>query len=111
MQATRGVLEELLARRTDVPGQLSVVGFGDELGWSWWGPGLSTLSLPVQQLATTCALWLLDRLSAVDAAASATAAGDAYSSTSPGTLVIRGSTAAHAGLVFDLQNGVRPAAY
>ena len=111
VQATRGVLEGLLARRTDVPGELSVVGFGDELGWSWWGPGLTTLSLPVQQLATTCALWLLDRLSAVGATAAATAAGDGYSSTSPGTLVIRGSTAAPAGLVPGQQDRVRPAAY
>jgi len=107
VQATRGVLEALLARGTDVPGELSVVGFGDEVGWSWWGPGLTTLSLPVQQLATTCGLWLLDQLSAVDAACT-TAAG-AYSSTSPGTLVVRGSTAAHGDRVTDPQQGPRPA--
>ncbi len=109
VQATRGVLEELLARGTVVPGQLSVVGFGDEMGWSWWGPGLTTLSLPVQQLATTCALWLLDRLSA-DTSVS-TAATGAYLSTSLGTLVVRGSTAAPADRTTDLQDSLRPATH
>jgi DNA-binding LacI/PurR family transcriptional regulator len=86
VQATRGVLEALLEGCTDVPGEVSVVGFGDESGWSWWGPGLTTISLPVEQLATSCALWLLDRL--------ARPAGDLapFSSTSPGVLTVRGST-------------------
>ncbi len=111
VQATRGVLEELLARGADVPGELSVVGFGDEVGWSWWGPGLTTLSLPVQQLATTCALWLLDRLSAADATAATAAAGGAYSSTSPGTLVVRGSTAAPSDHATRQQSSSRSAAH
>ena len=87
VQATRGVLEALLERGTDVPGEVSVVGFGDEAGWSWWGPGLTTISLPVQQLATACALWLLDRLGnpAPEPAP--------FASTSPGALTVRGSTA------------------
>ena len=86
VQATRGVLEALLERGTDVPGEVSVVGFGDEAGWSWWGPGLTTVSLPVKHLATACALWLLDRLSRP--------AGETapFTSTSPGVLTVRGST-------------------
>jgi DNA-binding LacI/PurR family transcriptional regulator len=86
VQATRGVLEALLERGTDVPGAVSVVGFGDEAGWSWWGPGLTTVSLPVQHLATACALWLLDLISR--------AAADAqpYTSTSHGAPTVRGST-------------------
>lgn len=84
--ATRGVLEALLERGTGVPGEVSVVGFGDEAGWSWWGPGLTTVSLPVQDLATACARWLLDRLTRPT--------GDVtpFSSTSPGVLTVRGST-------------------
>jgi DNA-binding LacI/PurR family transcriptional regulator len=86
VQATRGVLEALLERGTDVPGEVSVVGFGDEAGWSWWGPGLTTISLPVQQLATACALWLLDRLR------NPAAEPAPFASTSPGALTVRGST-------------------
>lgn len=89
VHATGGVLEALLERGSGVPGEVSVVGFGDEAGWSWWGPGLTTVALPVQQLATACALWLLDRL--------AKPVGDAdvapFSSVSPGVLTVRGSTA------------------
>ncbi|WP_433622162.1 LacI family DNA-binding transcriptional regulator [Nocardia sp. CA-120079] len=88
VQATRGVLEALLARGVDVPDEVSVVGFGDEAGWSWWGPGLTTIALPIRQLARTCALWLLDRL-ANPAAATALAP---FSSISPGVLTVRGST-------------------
>ncbi|MFJ9588041.1 LacI family DNA-binding transcriptional regulator [Streptomyces acidicola] len=87
VQATRGVLEELLRHEVAVPQDLSVVGFGDEPGWSWWGPGLTTIALPIQQLAATCALWLLDRLAAGPDAHTA-----AYSSVSSGELVLRGST-------------------
>jgi DNA-binding LacI/PurR family transcriptional regulator len=88
VQATRGVLEALLERGTQVPSEISVVGFGDEAGWSWWGPGLTTVALPVQQLARACALWLLDRL----AKPAADADSAPFSSLSPGVLTVRGST-------------------
>ena len=71
----------------DVPNDLSVVGFGDEPGFSWWGPGLTTVALPIQAMAVGCGLWLMRRLS--------TEPDDdtSYTSVSPGTLVVRGSTA------------------
>lgn len=62
VQLTIGVLEALSEQRVKVPGELSVVGFGDEPGFSWWGPGLTTIGLPIQEMATSCALWLLRRL-------------------------------------------------
>ena len=95
VQNTQGVLEELLASGVSVPEQLSVVGFGDELGFRWWGPGLTTVSLPVSELATACGLWFIHQLKQKSANPAP------YSAVSPPTLVVRGSTrameAAHAG--------------
>jgi LacI family transcriptional regulator len=87
IQLTQGVLEELSEQGVKVPGELSVVGFGDEPGFSWWGPGLTTIGLPIQEMATGCALWLMRRLK--------TKPGNdgPYTSVSPGSLVLRGSTA------------------
>jgi LacI family transcriptional regulator len=62
VQVTLGVAEELMARKVDVPGAMSFVGFGDGPWQKWWGPGLTTLRLPVEELATGCALWFLNRL-------------------------------------------------
>jgi DNA-binding LacI/PurR family transcriptional regulator len=92
VQITRGVLDAAHQDRIEVPGHLSVVGFGDELGFSWWGPGLTTVSLPMHELATACGVWLLHRLENAGEAADP----GSYASVSPGTLVLRGSTAAPA---------------
>lgn len=83
---TLGVLEELRAKAAAVPGSLSVVGFGDEPGFSWWGPGLTTMALPVADMAARCAQRLITQLTNGDSS------GDATPSL-PGTLVVRGSTA------------------
>ncbi|WP_327118609.1 LacI family transcriptional regulator [Nocardia sp. NBC_01730] len=87
IQLTLGALEELHLMDVAVPRDLSVVGFGDEPGFSWWGPGLTTIKLPIQAVAAGCGLWLMRRLS--------TAPDDdtAYTSVSPGVLIVRGSTA------------------
>ncbi|MEV0640669.1 substrate-binding domain-containing protein [Streptomyces sp. NPDC050619] len=87
IQLTLGVLEELSRQGVKVPEELSVVGFGDEPGFSWWGPGLTTVGLPIQEMATGCALWLLRRLKTKPSN------DGAYTSMSPGSLVVRGSTA------------------
>ncbi|MDQ1051330.1 LacI family DNA-binding transcriptional regulator [Streptomyces sp. V4I2] len=87
IQLTLGVLEELSEQGVQVPGELSVVGFGDEPGFSWWGPGLTTIGLPIQELATGCALWLMRRLKTKPEN------DGPYTSVSPGSLVLRGSTA------------------
>ena len=91
LQITRGVLDALHQDGTQVPRQLSVVGFGDEPGFSWWGPGLTTVALPVHALATACGVWLLHRLEAQTGSGSV---DEPFASVSPGTLVLRGSTAA-----------------
>lgn len=66
VRATRGVLSALDRHGVDVPCDMSVVGFGDEPGYAWWGPGLTTVSLPVTALATACADWVVRRLPADD---------------------------------------------
>lgn len=85
VRITQGVLEELAARRVAVPGELSVVGFGDEPGFAWWGPGLTTVAFPVHEIATACSMWLLQRLRDGGAAP--------FSSSTGGYLRERGSTA------------------
>ena len=87
VQLTLGVLEELVRMGVKVPKDLSVVGFGDEPGFSWWGPGLTTVSLPIQAVAVGCGLWLMRRLSTEPAD------DTSYTSVSPGSLIVRGSTA------------------
>lgn len=90
VRATQGVLLELAAHRISVPGALSVVGFGDEPGFSWWGPGLTTMGLPVHEVATACAMWLLGRLGGNEP-------DSPYISRVGGFLVERGSTSARKG--------------
>lgn len=87
IQLTLGVLDELHHMGVNVPGELSIVGFGDDRGFSWWGPGLTTISLPIQEMAASCGLWFMRRLT--------TQPDDdtAYTSMSTGSLIIRGSTA------------------
>jgi len=86
VQHTHSVLDECLSRGIRVPEELSVVGFGDEPGFRWWGPGLTTIGLPVSELATACGLWFLHQLRQRPAAL------PDYRSMSSPTLVIRGST-------------------
>jgi LacI family transcriptional regulator len=92
VRMTVGVLTAVYEDRLIVPRKVSIVGFGDEPGFSWWGPGLTTVALPIHELATACGAWLLHRLE------SAGAGGlRAFASASPGSLALRGSTAAPAG--------------
>lgn len=88
VRATQGILEALMVRRIAVPDQLSVVGFGDEVGFSWWGPGLTTIGLPVHDLATACGLWFVHQIR------QNAAAGAPYASIATATLIQRGSTRA-----------------
>jgi LacI family transcriptional regulator len=86
--ATLGVAEQLKAMNVEVPGALSVVGFGDGPWQKWWGPGLTTLRLPAEDLATGCGLWFANRLRA-----KSPAHREAFASISPVSLIVRGSTA------------------
>jgi LacI family transcriptional regulator len=90
VRITQGVLEELLVRGVRVPDELSVIGFGDEVGFSWWGPGLTTIGLPILELATACGLWFLHH----HLQNKGKGADGPYSAMSPATLIVRGSTRA-----------------
>ena len=93
VQITQAVLETLHRLRVSVPGELSVVGFGDAPGFEWWGPGLTTLRMPIQELATTCGLWFLHQLK------NQVRDKRPHSSIVPGQLIVRGSTAPATGIV------------
>ena len=87
VQVTLGLLETLHARKVAVPGQMSVVGFGDPSWFKWWGDGLTTLHLPIEELATACGLWFLNRLR------TKSVGQRPHASTIRASLVIRGTTA------------------
>lgn len=59
VQITLGAAEQIMAMKLDVPREVSVIGYGDGPWQQWWGPGLTTLRLPTEDLATGCGLWLL----------------------------------------------------
>ena len=86
---TLGAAEQLMASNVDVPGQLSVVGFGDGPWQKWWGPGLTTLRLPAEELATGCGLWFLNRLKFKQQQSRS----EPHAAVNPMTLIVRGSTA------------------
>ena len=89
VQVTLGAAERLMAMKVDVPGALSIVGFGDGPWQQWWGPGLTTLRLPVEQIATSCGLWFMHALRSGRWATDA----EPHIAISPTVLVQRGSTA------------------
>jgi len=86
VQHTSSVLDELQDSGVQVPEELSIVGFGDERGYKWWGPGLTTIGLPVSELATACGLWFVHQYK------QKAAVWPAYSSVSPAALIMRAST-------------------
>jgi DNA-binding LacI/PurR family transcriptional regulator len=90
VQHTHSVLDGCLARGLSVPEDLSIVGFGDEAGFRWWRGGLTTISLPVSEMATSCGLWFLHQLRQRPAPM------PRYRSVSSPNLLVRGSTAAPA---------------
>lgn len=61
-RATVGALEALGRARIAVPRDMSVVGFNDAPTLSWWGPGLTTIGLPVREIAIACSALLLHRV-------------------------------------------------
>jgi LacI family transcriptional regulator len=87
VQNTLGAIDELNRLEVRVPSKLSVVGFGDELGYRWWGRGLTTVRLPVSELATACGLWFVHQLQDKDRI------NGPYTSISPPDLIVRGSSA------------------
>jgi LacI family repressor for deo operon, udp, cdd, tsx, nupC, and nupG len=86
---TLGAADQIAASGIDVPGALSFFGFGDGPWQKWWGPGLTTLRLPTEELATGCGLWLLHRLKS----GWPPGRGEPHVAISPTSIVLRGSTA------------------
>jgi DNA-binding LacI/PurR family transcriptional regulator len=89
VQVTLGAAEQLMLMGVSVPASLSVVGFGDGPWQKWWGPGLTTVRLPTEELAKSCALWFLHHLKAKANLPRV----EPYLSISPTTMVLRSSTA------------------
>jgi DNA-binding LacI/PurR family transcriptional regulator len=87
VQVTGAVLEALQRSGRSAPGDIAVVGFGDEPSFSWWGPGLTTLAMPIDELAQSCGNWLIDRLRSG-------AAIEEHASMAATRLVLRGSAGA-----------------
>lgn len=86
---TLAAAEQLSAQNVDVPGTISLAGFGDGAWQRWWGPGLTTLRLPAEDLATGSGAWLLHRLNSKTPQTMRAR----HTSASPITLIVRGSTA------------------
>ena len=89
VQITLGAAEQVIAMNIDVPRSLSVIGYGDGPWQQWWGPGLTTLRLPVEDLATGCGLWLLHLMRT----GRSNSSEGPHVAISPSVLVKRGSTA------------------
>lgn len=56
---TVGMLQDATERGVAIPEHLSVVGYGDA---PWWNPRLTTISLPVRDMALACGEFLLRRI-------------------------------------------------
>lgn len=59
---TKGVLEMVREARVSVPDEISIVGFGDLDWFHLWGPGLTTVDLPIDELAQAAALHLFEHI-------------------------------------------------
>lgn len=88
---TLGVLDVLDERRVRVPEDLSLVGFGDPPWFRWWRSGITTVGLPVRDIAMAAGTTVLRRIRE-DAAAELPAAHRL--TTFRAELVVRGSAAA-----------------
>lgn len=61
-RTTIGILQGLQGAGVSVPDELSVVGFNDSESTGLWSPGLTTLALPVREIALSCSALLLRRI-------------------------------------------------
>ena len=59
---TFGLLEGVDELGVKVPADLSIVGFGDSPWSRWWGGGLTTIGLPVREIAHASGALLLRRI-------------------------------------------------
>lgn len=89
-ELTVGALDAIGRLGIGVPRQLSVVGFGDAPWFRWWGPGLTTMALPVYDLAYACGGYLLRQIRRPERQA---AGSPPFRAMHAPTLITRGSTA------------------
>jgi len=90
---TVGALEAVRALGIPVPEKLSIVGFNDSAALGWWGNGVTSIGLPVSEVAVACAAGLLGTLRQGAQAEPDAAHPPSLAMFSP-FLVERGSTAA-----------------
>ena len=88
---TAGVLERIGRIDLKVPGDISIVGYGDA---PWWSANLSTIGLPVREVALACGEYLLRRVR--DKASEGDRSTLTYAAVHAPTLILRASTAAPA---------------
>jgi len=89
---TVGALDAVRELGLDVPRELSVVGFNDSGALGWWGKGVTSVGLPVRDIAVACAAGLLGVLRGAGGSGDPTSGPPAAATFEP-FLVERGSTA------------------
>lgn len=86
---TMGIIAALRKAQVDIPGDMSVIGFGDPNWCEWWQPAITVVRPPIQSLAVNCALWFMDRLRTPDEKQV-----KSYHAISASELILRGSATA-----------------
>jgi LacI family transcriptional regulator len=89
---TVGALEAVRDLNLAVPKDLSIVGFNDSATLGWWGSGVTSIGLPVFDIAVACASGLLGTLQRSPSAAAGATSHPSRAAFAP-FLVERGSTA------------------
>jgi LacI family transcriptional regulator len=91
-RTTIGILQGLQAAGARVPEDISVVGFHDSDSVRLWSPGLTTLALPVREIALSCSALLLRRIREQGKTEAGTVEDPPYRATYATSLVVRAST-------------------
>jgi DNA-binding LacI/PurR family transcriptional regulator len=84
---TAGVLEQIGQMAIKVPGDISVVGYGDA---PWWSSNLTTIGLPVREVAISCGEYLLRHVTGKQVSDGTPALN--YEAVHTPTLIVRAST-------------------
>jgi LacI family transcriptional regulator len=61
-QYTLGALDAIAAENLSIPGDISLVGYGDTDWFRLWRPGITTIGLPLKDIAATAASVLFRRI-------------------------------------------------
>ena len=85
---TVGALRALRDAGLEMPRDLSLIGFGDPSWYALWSPGITTVGLPLMEMAEAASSALMRQM---NAAVDPSARGDAHFAIDP-TFVLRGTT-------------------